>query len=315
MRARVIGGLPADLVGSLTGLTQGRFPVHAKATYAGELTEGRQQGARRGDNAASSSSPTQHAPRHRDLRPAGRPGRSPSTTARSSRIGHDQAPRPASSSSRTSTATRTPTGTSATVAKTYPAPKPRKTDARQIRRELELPERDAKPTRAASATKRAGPQARRAAQAGRRAGKPRPPAPPRCRRRARQGAPVRPPGAPERARPPAATPSSATPAIAGRLRRPLGLDAKRLRRQAARARAARRRRHDPRPHRQDRRRRSAAAPAVRDPPGRPRRPAHRPEADPRRLEAARVDRDLPRQGQEPVLRRRRRDARRSARSC
>ena len=54
---------------------------------------------------------------------------------------------------------------------------------------------------------------------------------------------------------------------------------------------------------------------LRDPPGRPRRPAHRPEADPRRLEAARVDRDLPRQGQEPVLRRRRRRARRSARSC
>ena len=49
-----------------------------------------------------------------------------------------------------------------------------------------------------------------------------------------------------------------------------------------------------------------AAPAVRDPAGRPRRPAHRPEADPRRLEAARVDRHLPRRGQEPVLRRRRR---------
>ena len=48
------------------------------------------------------------------------------------------------------------------------------------------------------------------------------------------------------------------------------------------------------------------APAVRDPPGRPRRPAHRPEADPRRLEAARVDRGLPRQGQERALRRRRR---------
>ena len=31
MRARLIGGLPADLVGSLTGLTQGHFPVHAKA--------------------------------------------------------------------------------------------------------------------------------------------------------------------------------------------------------------------------------------------------------------------------------------------
>jgi Transglycosylase SLT domain/Peptidase family M23 len=39
MRAQVIGGLPSDLVGSLTGLTQGRFPVHAKATYADQLTK------------------------------------------------------------------------------------------------------------------------------------------------------------------------------------------------------------------------------------------------------------------------------------
>ena len=37
-------------------------------------------------------------------------------------------------------------------------------------------------------------------------------------------------------------------------------------------------------------------------------PRDRPEADPRRLEAARVDGDLPRQGQEPVRRPRRRDA-------
>ena len=39
MRARVIGGLPSDLVGSLTGLTQGRFPVQAKATYAGAMPD------------------------------------------------------------------------------------------------------------------------------------------------------------------------------------------------------------------------------------------------------------------------------------
>ena len=39
MRARVIGGLPSDLVGSLTGLTQGRFPVQARATYAGALPD------------------------------------------------------------------------------------------------------------------------------------------------------------------------------------------------------------------------------------------------------------------------------------
>jgi Transglycosylase SLT domain len=39
LRARVISGLPADLVGSLTGLTQGHFPVHAKARYADDLAE------------------------------------------------------------------------------------------------------------------------------------------------------------------------------------------------------------------------------------------------------------------------------------
>jgi hypothetical protein len=39
MRARLIGGMPTDLVSSLTGLTQGRFPVAAKATYADDLTE------------------------------------------------------------------------------------------------------------------------------------------------------------------------------------------------------------------------------------------------------------------------------------
>ena len=34
LRAKVIGGMPADLVGGLTELTQGRFPVAAKARYA-----------------------------------------------------------------------------------------------------------------------------------------------------------------------------------------------------------------------------------------------------------------------------------------
>ena len=39
MRARFIGGMPADLVGSLSGLTQGRFPVYAKAKYADDISE------------------------------------------------------------------------------------------------------------------------------------------------------------------------------------------------------------------------------------------------------------------------------------
>jgi hypothetical protein len=39
LRARLISGLPADLIGSLTGLTQGHFPVHARARYADDVTE------------------------------------------------------------------------------------------------------------------------------------------------------------------------------------------------------------------------------------------------------------------------------------
>jgi murein DD-endopeptidase MepM/ murein hydrolase activator NlpD len=39
MRARLIGGLPSDHVASLNGLTQGHFPVYAKARYADDLAE------------------------------------------------------------------------------------------------------------------------------------------------------------------------------------------------------------------------------------------------------------------------------------
>jgi hypothetical protein len=39
MRARLIAGVPTDLSGSLTGLTEGRFPVYAKARYADDVSE------------------------------------------------------------------------------------------------------------------------------------------------------------------------------------------------------------------------------------------------------------------------------------
>ena len=39
LRARLIAGVPADLIGSLTGLTEGRFPVDARASYADDLEE------------------------------------------------------------------------------------------------------------------------------------------------------------------------------------------------------------------------------------------------------------------------------------
>jgi len=52
LRARYIGGLPADLVGSLSGLTQGRFPVQARAKYAQELTRKDVREANAGENPA-----------------------------------------------------------------------------------------------------------------------------------------------------------------------------------------------------------------------------------------------------------------------
>jgi hypothetical protein len=54
LRARLIAGVPADLIGSLTGLTEGRFPVYARARYADDLAE-RQilKRVQRGENAAN----------------------------------------------------------------------------------------------------------------------------------------------------------------------------------------------------------------------------------------------------------------------
>jgi len=54
LRARLIAGVPADLIGSLTGLTEGRFPVFARARYADDIAE-RQllKRVKRGENAAN----------------------------------------------------------------------------------------------------------------------------------------------------------------------------------------------------------------------------------------------------------------------
>ena len=54
LRARLIAGVPADVIGSLTGLTEGRFPVYARARYADDVAE-RQlvKRVQRGENAAN----------------------------------------------------------------------------------------------------------------------------------------------------------------------------------------------------------------------------------------------------------------------
>jgi hypothetical protein len=54
LRARLIAGVPADLIGSLTGLTEGRFPVFARARYADDLAERELlKRVKRGENAAN----------------------------------------------------------------------------------------------------------------------------------------------------------------------------------------------------------------------------------------------------------------------
>src|SRR6185503_8752314 len=64
LRARLISGLPADLVGPLTWLTQGHFPVHARARYADDVTESdvRRLGrkTRRAHNAAALVNASEH---------------------------------------------------------------------------------------------------------------------------------------------------------------------------------------------------------------------------------------------------------------
>ena len=196
MRARLIGGLPTDLVGSLSGLTQGHFPVFAKARYADDLAErdatrrvaARQQrrDARRGPG---------DAPRHRHLRRGGLAG-----DRRAGR--HDRRDRQVQ------------------------APGQLRPPARRLRQHLHVrASQEGRPPRAGAededAEQGVDRQGARAAQARPEADaprlrrqadhhdaplprrlRPRAPRPARCRERRRrrhEGAPVRPPGAPQRA--------------------------------------------------------------------------------------------------------------------
>src|SRR5262245_27608676 len=65
LRARLISGLPTDLVGSLTGLTQGHFPVHAKARYADDVTESDLRRLRRKTRKAHNAAALVNASAHR----------------------------------------------------------------------------------------------------------------------------------------------------------------------------------------------------------------------------------------------------------
>ena len=297
LRARLIGGLPSDLVGSLTGLTQGRFPVAAKATYAKEVTRRDLQAGTGQPNAAYVIDASQRRDGIKVYARAGAPvvavndGRIVKV-GRNKRLGDYVKLQDVYGNTYTY-------GHLGKVAASYATPKQRATSKREIAKELRLPAPDAAPERPASRTTQAEAKERKRAPAR------------RAKTRRAAAAPVKERlfAHPER---PNTSAAGADQGAEGELdfAEYLAADVRprplRDRHEAAARRRARARGHDPRP---DRKAHAAhrAAPAVRDPARGPGRAARRPEADPRRLEAARVDGDLPRGRPQPVLRRGRPD--------
>ena len=321
LRARLIAGVPADLIGSLTGLTEGRFPVYARARYADDLAEAELlKRVKHGQNAANVDRVDRRPPLDRHLRRAGLPGgrRQRRRDQEDRRTATARPLRHAPGRLRQPLHLRAPRlGRRSTT----PCPRQDAADPERSARAVKANGDDAA-TRSRPRPRRPGrqPEAddrRRAAAASR------PSRASRAGERAGQGAPVRPPGhARARARPAAST-SCSTPRRASRAATRPTATTSRARSGSTRARSrcaacskgsrviggtiiGRVGRTDAG---------QGAAPRLLDPPGRPRRAADRPEADPRRLEAARGDRDLPRLGQATCCTATTRTACRSARSC
>jgi hypothetical protein len=138
-RARLIGSLPANLIGSLTGLTQARFPLAARATYAA----GPQDGPRRGLTLTARRNAAAVAVADGRIVRLGR----------SKRLGRFVELQDAYGNTYTY-------GNLAKVARRYAAPKPRRVSAQEIRRELSLPAPDPAPSAPASDTERPAAEAK-----------------------------------------------------------------------------------------------------------------------------------------------------------
>ena len=150
MRARLIGGLPSDLVGSLTGLTQGQFPVGAKATYADDLSEREiNKKIATGRNAAM---PVEANTSRRGINvyaPAGSPAIATQDgkvlkIGKTKRLGSFIQIEDVYGNTYTYAHLKK-------VAKAYAVPKEEKVSKASVAKELGLPKKDPKPTQAASA--------------------------------------------------------------------------------------------------------------------------------------------------------------------
>jgi murein DD-endopeptidase MepM/ murein hydrolase activator NlpD len=149
MRAQLIGGLPADLVGSLTGLTQGHFPVHAKARYAGDLSE---RDAKKKIKKGNAAVPVEASSRRRGIKIFAKAG-SPVIAVqdgkvvrmgRTKRLGNFIQLRDVYGNTYTYAHLKK-------LALAYPVPKEKTVSKAQVAKELDLPKRDPAPTAPASA--------------------------------------------------------------------------------------------------------------------------------------------------------------------
>jgi murein DD-endopeptidase MepM/ murein hydrolase activator NlpD len=154
MRARLIGGLPANFVGSLTGLTQGHFPVAAKATYADDLTEAdAKRLSKRSRKKGNRALVVEGSKRRRGIKIFSRRG-APVIAVNDGkivRVGHSKRlgrfVQLQDVYGNTYTYARL-----AKVAKNYPAPRYKTTTPKAVAREMKLPPKDATPSQPASAT-------------------------------------------------------------------------------------------------------------------------------------------------------------------
>ena len=290
LRARLIAGVPADLVGSLTGLTEGRFPVYARAWYADDLAErsGKVRPAAR--LRSTWSSPTTRAATSTSSRASGAPvvavndGRV-EKIGHSERLGHYVRLQDVYGN-------RYTYAHLGSLAKVHPVPREERDGA--------LPARALRAhgamTRRPDVARLGRPPGARCGASGQRRSAPAPRCPSRSAcsrtRTPRALVPVRRARAAARG---ARTPQRPLRDLLQLLRPPLRGRPEQGPPRAPAQGLAGDRRHDPRPRR---RHRAGQGPArvLLDPAGRPRRAAHRPQADPRRLEAARGHRRLPRLG-------------------
>ncbi|MDX6732654.1 MAG: hypothetical protein QOC54_2602, partial [Baekduia sp.] len=158
MRARLIGGLPSDLVGSLTGLTQGHFPVAAKATYADDLSErALNQKIAKGHNAAM---PVEANTSRRGINVYAKAGSGAIATqdgrivkiGRTKRLGRFIQLLDVYGNTYTYAHLKK-------IAAAYAVPKAQTVSKAQVAKELKLPQKDPKPTQAASAGTQPGAKA------------------------------------------------------------------------------------------------------------------------------------------------------------